>query len=198
VSGLTQTTQNLNELQPITMGFERKAEISHARNQMNKNHLYVIQKYKNEETLVTMIVNKNMSKQIQLCLDHEFASPDIMHQCPDQHDNHNKNEIVLMQTISISGEDNNMIFETHDFRLGSSEEDKEVRKTKIQDLSAQFPIISYNIGSQKLVILDTLMHHERQYVYKLDPNESFVSFVQFKDLQSLGFHPENLHIEACS
>lgn len=199
-ASVTASTHRNNELTPIYQGFPRKAEIGHARNQMTKGHLYLIVKNKNEESQAIMILGHGKSKKFTIPVDHEFAAPDLAHRCvlssPCQR--HRAYEEIHMQALSISKDDQNIILETVDFRVRTNATKEHIRKTRIQDFSAQFPILAYNIGASKLIVHDTLKNHEVSYVYKLSDHEHFVSFVEFQKLQSMGFYSDNLHIEACS
>jgi predicted nucleotidyltransferase len=71
------------------------------------------------------------------------------------------------------------------------------RITRQQLVSAQFPIFAYNIGSHKLVLLNTLSKGS-QYVFHIEKDQEFVCFVEKFDLKSLGFFQGSLRIETCS
>jgi hypothetical protein len=79
----------------------------------------------------------------------------------------------------------------------SSQQESIQRKSITQRHSGHFPIFAYNIGLRKLII-QTCQGRQKQLVYELPNEEFFVSFVEYRKFEDIGFYPGDLRIEMCS
>ena len=71
------------------------------------------------------------------------------------------------------------------------------RKSVNQRHSGHYPIFAYNLGLKKLMIQNT-QEENRNFIYELPEQETFVSFIEYKKFEDIGFYPSNLKIEMCS
>ena len=60
-----------------------------------------------------------------------------------------------------------------------------------------YPVFCYNIGLYKIVIQNTL-GSGTQYILELNSHEAFLSFVEFRSFDDIGFDPSGLSIEGNS
>jgi hypothetical protein len=71
------------------------------------------------------------------------------------------------------------------------------RTTSSQKHSAVYPMFLYNIGSNKLVLQNTLSGG-KQYIIRLGINETFLDHIEYNKLKDIGFYPNGINIEAAS
>ena len=60
------------------------------------------------------------------------------------------------------------------------------------------PVQIYNLGLRKMAIQIVLKSNMKQFIYNLENNEIFVAHLEFKELEDIGFYPNNLFLEASS
>jgi len=72
-----------------------------------------------------------------------------------------------------------------------------LRKSITQRHKGSFPVVVYNLGLKKILI-QSCIGVRKQLVYELPSNQSFVNFIEFNNLDDIGFYPGNLRIQCCS
>ena len=115
-----------------------------------------------------------------------------------------KRQIDIAQTINVTRGDQYGYLQTR-IPVGfvgtvASDYILETRKTQqymFQD--ADHPFLVYNLGERKLVIQSTLIVKAKQpYILNLEPDETFVNFIQVDRYEDIRFFPDDLRVECCS
>lgn len=91
----------------------------------------------------------------------------------------------MFQTVHVTKGDQSAVLQTKvpGALLGIQNKDYEIVKrdsSMFQQQQADLPIIAYNLGDTKLVMMNTLQTDQKtKFILQLEKDEKFVCFVQF-------------------
>lgn len=189
----------------VRFNYTQHFQASHARNQMTKSHLFFIQDLQAGQGQVTVVTREHETKTFSFKQEHANCSVDVAQLTGEEDcDGHQPvssfKEVLLM---NITKDDQNIKIAKHDFGSSTlakySDRVEFERETRIQEIQAKFPILAYNIGMNRLVIQNTL-GKGTSFIYWISEKqeEKFFGFVEYIDLNQMGFDPSQFHIEASS
>ena len=74
------------------------------------------------------------------------------------------------------------------------------RRSNFQiQVETDYPYIAQNLGDQRILLINKEMKKKKKvHILELDPNEKFVTFVQFNRYNDIGFYPKGLNIDCCA
>lgn len=186
---------------PAVKQFKPEATIELTRNASIKEQLFY-QIQRNNEVLTYCCryeheLESRRCKQTAIPVTDYSSSPDCWLHSKCQNNDH----LDVFQSVKVDSFYRYMQVETRKPADGGKDGFVTVRRQSdmMNQQVANYPFIAHNLGQQRLVLINQQTTAQpKAHIISIEPDEKFVSFVEFNQYADIGFYPANLNIQCCS